>query len=385
MIGFSPPQGGIQSKLLLQQVKNTSPYLFSAKAPAEPYIEILHKFSNASPHNHLEYFSLCLAAHYASVASFVPTDVDNQIRHKLWQTKTETTIAMAELVLSTRPWNFRPVSARGVYSHDKSEWVAGHHGEWFSMAVGAYAAHRDKNPNLSEQVFEAIRAEILREKKIFASLLIARDGCGTLKACTVLAHNLGDLDRVQDQWELHESDPLRQETYKLGHSAKDGSKDEILALAGELNKAFMAVENHRHFALREPRCLRQHPDFLLPIGPFFDDWGKGLAKHPELSNFDIVEIANALLAGMDRLEKAGGPQAQGYPRALAGLAKTYPGGLKGLAQELSAKDRKRLTQGPLHILLQIPQDRFEQGMAKAALDFVRSKAPDIDAKLQTFC
>lgn len=305
-----------------------------------------------------------MGAHYTSVASFVPTDVDNQIRQKLWDIPLEISAAMAELVLESRLWDFKPVTARGVWNKARTQWMAGHHGEWFSMAVGAYACHLKSNPELAEKIKAAIEAEVEREAAIFLSL--EKDGCDLLRAATIIAHNLGDLDRVQDQWNLASDDPLRKVAYKLGH-AEGTRKIPALLAAGALNKQFMAVENHRHFALREPRVLRSRVEYLLPIGPFFDDWGKVLAGHSD--QMELLEVLRALLAGIERLEKAGGPQARGYPRALAGLDQGYKGGLKRLGDELSVKDRKKLAS--LENLIRVPQERFEKDLARQALEFFK--------------
>ena len=49
-------------------------------------------------------------------------------------------------------------------------------------------------------------------------------------------------------------------------------------MAGALNKDVMATENHRFLALRKPRALRASRELLLPIGPFFESWGRTVAR-----------------------------------------------------------------------------------------------------------
>src|SRR5205823_10984683 len=124
-----------------------------------------------------------------------------------------------------------------------------------------------------------------REERIYADFRMRKDGINLLKTATVIAHNLGDLNRVAEMWGLPQDGSLFPTTRPL------------IVEAGELNKAFMAVENHRHFALRVPRPLRRNADFLLPIGPFFDEWGAKIARHPELLPDEIGEIAEALTDG----------------------------------------------------------------------------------------
>lgn len=368
MNAYSPPYGAISAELLISQVKNTAPWIFDNFQT--PYTKIVTEAQESPPRNHLEYFKLCMGAHYSSVASFVPTDVDIQIRQKLWSDTVQTHLAMAELVFESLHWDFSPVSNRGISDISKKQWMSGHHGEWFSMAVGAYSALKSTHPESSKKLFEAIKFELDREEKIFLSHLNG-DGIALLKATAVIAHNLGDLDRVCDMWNLAETDPLREYAYRLGHPDRKNNINKNFQLVGKIYKAFMAHENHRHFALREPKALRISRDFLIPLPPFFDSWGSTLAKHPQMDSFALKEIIEALFSGMDRLAKAGGPQPQAYPRALAGMAQSFPGGLKRLAEELSAKDRKRLLGGDLFLKLQISKEKFEKDLEQKCHHFVR--------------
>lgn len=116
----------------------------------------------------------------------------------------------------------------------------------------------------------------------------------------------------------------------------------------------MAVENHRNFALRKPKSLRLHPSLLLPLGPFFDDWGKAIAQSPLLNEFELGEITEALFDGWVYLETA-----VGYARALAGLEMGIPGGLSQLCRLVPSKMAKQLSSGKLRTLTSIPQKRFE--------------------------
>ena len=82
------------------------------------------------------------------------------------------------------------------------------------------------------------------------------------KSATVIAHNLGDLDRVLEAWNVPDEDPLKVEVYKAGHERPERFGGTLLE-AGNLNKAIMADENHRNFALRKPKCLRRSADYLI--------------------------------------------------------------------------------------------------------------------------
>ncbi len=353
---------GVDPATLLGFVENTIPFLFQENKPLTPYTEIILAARNTQKFSHLEYFKLCLSAHYTTVATFVPTDVDNQIRKNLWDPSLPSSIteAMAEFTLQSLRWDFRPVTAR--FQEAGSDYVSGHQGEWFSVAVGAYSAHREKNPELAKEILGAIEKELSTEAEIFRTLKKEKNGIGLLRAATLIAHNLGDLDRVIDQWSLPADDSLRQNAYKLGHTKK---YPELLE-AGNLNKAFMASENHRHYPLRKPKALRRSIDFLLPLGPFFDSWGATVGRHPLLSPQEIAEVAEALLDGFTRLSSPKIPL-YGYARALKGIQSSFP----RLTDHLPAKAAKSLQKGEIPEIMRPSQEVFEGQWAKKALQFLK--------------
>jgi hypothetical protein len=368
---------GIAPDLLISQVKNTMPYLFEKGAPAAllafPAAQIVLETEkkDLGELSHFEYFSLCLSAHYLSCATPVPTDVDNQIRQKLWPQNLEGDVAveMADRVLQSRHWDFTAVSTRWVTGAEGGDWqkqvLSGHLGEWFTVASGAYCAlKRSKSGEAlkkRQELFEAIADEVRRHSEIFGSLWKAGDGLSCLKASASIAHNFGDLDRVMDMWELDVADPLRLEFYKLGVKPFD-SKGKLrylgrLWVAGELYKSIidqsaMALENHRHFALRKPKSLRRDPSFLIPTGPFFDDWGSAVAKG--LSGEELAEVTDALVQGWIRL-----PKTQGYGRGLRAILAAHPE-LSG-SVSVFAKDYARKA------VLEAPRERFEKLWSEEAL------------------
>jgi len=73
---------GIAPDLLYSQVKNTVPYF--SELGAFPPAKVLRNSDLSVPLTHFEYYRLCLSSHYLSCGTPVPTDVDNQIRLKLW-------------------------------------------------------------------------------------------------------------------------------------------------------------------------------------------------------------------------------------------------------------------------------------------------------------
>ena len=370
---------GIAPDLLVSQVRNTMPYLFDSGFDSTPLgmtraarVILPHSTGVIPELSHFDYFSLCLSAHFLTVGTPVPTDVDNQIRKKLWSPSVplETALEMAHLVLDSRRWPhelFSPRYQRGAQGTEfERESVSGHLGEWFTVAAGAYAALGQYPAPEAQEVKTRILAEITDEVKrhgdIFASLWKAGDGIGCLVASASLAHNLGDLDRVIDQWELTAEDPLRKAHYKLGALPFDSNgklrHSGRLWAAGELYKSpidagSMAAENHRHFPLRKPRVLRTRPEFRLPNGPFYDDWGDLIWNALVPGSEERAEVLEALVEGWKRL-----PGSVGYGRALQRIFEK-----EGFTENLATlKDIK-----PYRKVLETPRPVFERRWNEGAL------------------
>ncbi len=341
---------------LIEQVRNTAPFLLSGDPPPERgprrYLRLLRDYDGCALSTG-DYYELCLAAHWATAGTFVPTDVDNAIRWRLWQNAPEELVGFcADLVLKANHWDYTPVTARLIRSANGAI-LSTHEGTWFSVAGGAYAATRLIKPARAAKILQAMRSEAERERALFATLIQAGNGVAILKASALIAHNFGDLDRVADQWKLPPDDPLRLSFYD---AAKPGSPlfDGLLGWAGELNGRFLSADNHRHYPLRVARALRRSADLLIPIGPFFDDWGKTVARHPSLSASDVAEVARALIDGWLRLH---GPT--GYARALSGIIERFPGGRYALGKLLPGADRRMIESGALKVAMDVPQARFE--------------------------
>lgn len=346
---------GIAPRLLRDQVRNTAPFIFSdTVTPAAPgYYGLL--LSEEDNFSHEDYFKLCVSAHWATCSTFVPTDVDQTIRLKLWSPglPLETLSKMVATVFEALEWDIHPVSTRWVRTHSTNQELNGHAGEWFSIAAAAYGALRRRETSLAADIASRIVVEVQREANVIETLYHEDRPIELLKASTLVSHNLGDLDRVIDAWNLPEEDPLRRAVYKLGHG-EGASHNAWLIFAGALNKRFTADENHRHFALRKPRALRRHRELLLGVGPFFDSWGERVAMHPALSESDHKEIIEALVEGWEKL-----PKTVGYARALSGLLERIPGGMSAVRSLTSSKTERALKSGALRVLCSVPRRRFE--------------------------
>ncbi len=338
-IDQSRQKRGIAPEALVAQVRSTMPYLFDDDAgalAALPPARIVLGFAPASSLSHADYFALGLAAHFLTCATPVPTDVDNAIRLKLWPEglPLATALEMGALVLASRDWDFTLLGARVCLGAPGTPWadapLHGHFGEWFTVGCAAYAAlsryRAAEAKALRERLFTAIVTESERHAAIFASLWRAKDGLGALRAAATIAHNFGDLDRVIEMWALPVADPLRVRCGGLTTRPFDDAGalrlEGRLWTAGELYKSTidgssMALENHRHFALRRPRVLRTTPALRVPIGPFFDAWGEEVARR--VPDDALAEVLIALAEGWERL-----PKTLGYGRALAGILAVRP-------------------------------------------------------------
>ena len=359
---------GIAPEVLLSQVRNTASWAFDLPNP-QSFISRLENGQIPTAGweaaiSREDYLALLLAAHFTTVATFVPTDVDTQIRHHHWWNleTIEDLRASIAIIDEAASWDPRFVSNR-VVDAGSDGLLSGHDGEWFSVRAGALgrAFSLDDRESITK-LAEQIDAELTREAAIFTKL---RDAKGrehdALRVSTLLAHNLGDLSRVVDEWptKTEESSTLRKKLTRLGHVDSPHFKGVFLE-AGTLNKALMADENHRYLAMRKPKSLRKHKSFAIPFGPFFDAWGEHIASSPLLEDKERADIVDALLTGHEQM-----PTCQSFLRALAGIHRKARGGLEKLAADhLPAKMRRTIAGGPIREALGISQEQFEARLTK---------------------
>ncbi len=379
--------GGIAPSVLIQQVEQTARWALQPRdevAAREPFTADQDAFawrdrlgraleleaSYAEPGARLEYFSLLLSAHFCTVGTFVPTDVDTRIRFHAWQEckdKELLTMMLARVDQADR-WDPTLVSARVVDVGLGA--LSGHNGEWFSVRAGALGrALQLKHESAIEQLTAQLDAELSRESQCFERVEgVYGSELAMLRVACVIAHNLGDLSRVVADWPVKSAraEQLRQKYARLGHH---DSSNEVgpLRRAGALNKSMMASENHRFLALRRPRGLRKHRGLLLPMGPFFDAWGATIATHKSLTAGDRAEVIDALVDA-----HLSDPSQQGYLRALAGIHQSVRGGLDEAARELPAKQRRHVAAGAIREALGVTQERFEARVAKRARDVLKT-------------
>lgn len=368
-------QIGIAPNILLKHVENTAPFLFEGELDSKSEnCEFLEKLRFYKKNLKLlknidlaEYFHLCLCAHWSTAGTFVPTDVDNQIREKLWKNDSiqKYIDKMAQITMESWKWDYSQVTNRKSYNRINSEVMSTHEGTWLSVAIGAYCALvKNKKTELAQQMADLILEEIKREEAILHQLREDRDHINFLRAAPLMAHNFGDLDRVMVQWQMDENDPFYKRIFKLGHNLNPNYSP-ILVYTGKVNKEFSSKENHRHMSMRQPKCLRRSHKFLIPVGPFMDDWGKILGESTILSLAEKGEIVCALFEGYKRQD-----QAFGYIRAFKTLINELDEGMNSLDEVLPYDLIAEIKKSPFSPLANISRDEFEKDYIKRLSEFV---------------
>ena len=166
---------GIAPNILLKHVENTAPFLFEGEidtsVKGRAYLEKLRFYKkNLKQLNNInlaEYFHICLCAHWTTAGTFVPTDVDNQIRESLWKHGSigKYIDIMAKTTIASWKWDYSPVTNRKSFNRNNEEVMSTHEGTWLSVAIGAYCAlEKNKKTELASEMAEVILAEIKKEQ-----------------------------------------------------------------------------------------------------------------------------------------------------------------------------------------------------------------------------
>ncbi len=382
--------GYIGPRTLTGLVRNTAPYLFdgsSARFQAPPqttgtrlhehaahplgWWSILRKAEQVvarespTPEEWTDYFALCVAAHFASVMTFVPTDVDTKIRAHLWfERRADELVLMRRFALGLKDWDLRGVSARFVQV-DGFGPVSGHDGEALSVLCGALLGHMDSGDTAgAAELEDAVDAELHREARAFDAVAATpgreRD---LLTMAAAMTHNAGDVDQgfsAREGKRVGEKQKLR--FTRLAHERFE-RYGKSFGKAAALYRELLSSEGHRHYPMREIRPLRRDPDLLLPIGPFFDDWGLRLARYAGFSPQERADVFGGIVTACFRVKGQ-----IGYFRALAGMARGLPQGLDsdGVLRYLPSGIRRDLRDAELRQRVAIRQESFESSLSKRA-------------------
>jgi hypothetical protein len=383
--------GFIGPKNLLSLVRNTAPYLFDGLAAGLPVLPAttgarldeharhplgwwsvilnaggLAATPEPSPAQWTDYFALCVAAHFATVATYVPTDVDTKIRDHFWflEQPPDERARMRDFTLALADWDMRPVSAR-ILDLGEAGMISGHGGERLSILSGGMLGFLRVQDAAGAEMFEAaIDAELLREARAFDALARARGReLDLLRLAAIMTHNAGDVDQgLSARGGKKEGAPQRLRFARLAHEGPSRYGGAFLK-AAVLYKDVMAAEGHRNYPLRELRALRKDPALLLPISPFLDAWGGTLARHPGWSVAERAEVVAGIVAGCGKVRGQ-----VGYFRALAGFDRAWSGGLDSaeLGRHLTSGTRRDLRDSALRQQVAIRRESFESSLGKRA-------------------
>lgn len=378
--------GFIGPRTLLAQIWNTAPWLMAGARP-RPRIAGARRLVDMAQHplgwhdilrhadrlealerprqdDWLEYFAFCLAAHFGTCATHVPTDVDTKIRGHLWfALRDEECLADAlDMALALGSWDIRGVSARTL-TYEEFGTISGHDGERLGVLAAGHLRFLTRgDEDRAALLLDAIQREVERETRLFRWLAGERGReLEVLRVAANLVHNAGDLDQgLACPLGKRVGDVARERFGRLAHERFE-RYDGVFRIAAALNTAMMAPEAHRHYPLRRISRLREDPRWLRPAGPFFDDWGRALGAHAEWDDAARGEI----LAGLLFAEKKVAGQ-EAYGRALAGFEDGAPGGLANprLRRHLGGAGRRALKDAELRKKIAVPQSSFESRYIK---------------------
>jgi len=343
--------------------------LIALGAPRDGFLRILGNWRNAlgagltREEQLQDYFALCLACHHATVATFVPTDVDTKIRGILWRASHDVDVLrpMLRLALDSRGWTEDGISIRAVRG------VSGHNGEQWSAIAGGLGRLLELGDTASaEEAQAAIEAEIDREQAVFQAVCEEPDAeLDLLRLSMTLAHNRGDLTQGMGFWKK-----TPQIARLMEHLSARGRFDAAVRIYQQTG---LSAEGHRHYPLRPVKPLRRDPGTLLPLCPFLDEWGKTVAQLEESH-----EVLAALVVGCQKVQGQ-----QGYYRAIAGMQAASPGGFERAAARMPNSTQRLLRSAEMRKLIDVPRVSFESMMrkrARAALAALGPRAASSAAK-----
>jgi len=354
----------ISPDTLLSQVHNTAPFLQPRMPSPEcarlidlggtPYgfLRVLASWENIHQPDlsHSEqlqdYFAICLSCHHATVATFVPTDVDTKIRGLAWRETSDSTVLrpMLRFALQAQGWTEEGISVRSTRG------VSGHNGEHWSAIAGGLGRMLELGDTASaEEALSAIEAEIDREQAVFDEVAAERDAeLDLLRLAMTLAHNRGDLKQGMGFWK---NTPAT--TPVMNHLLTRGRFEAAVRMYQETG---LSAEGHRHYPLRPVKALRRSPATLLPLSPFLDDWGAVVAKLDESD-----EVLAALVTGCQKVKGQ-----QGYYRAIAGMREASSSAFDRTASRMPNATQRLLRDAEMRKLSSVPRISFESMMRKRA-------------------
>lgn len=354
---------------------------------------------NPSPEERVDYFALCLASHFATVATYVPTDVDSKIRGHCWyDPDEEVLLKQFEVLKNALDWDIEEVSQRVVWipSVDDKQPISGHHGEWLGCLAGAWGCGlRIGNKQMYEEAEYLIHKELAREAVAFKyireeSLLDPSIEKTTklLQLSAILTHNVGDVDQGLSYWITSPNYTNDIKKYKLSTDIVNKmmqaqtkysklAHDDISRFHGEFHRAkaiykeLLSAEGHRNYPLREAKCLRNSMDLALPLGPWLSSWGRLVASHPMINEEDLLIILKQLIRGCNSQSKGWCvPNQIGYFRAIHGISRST--NFESLTKSLDKECKAFLKEHDMRQHLSLSEESFSLKLGNRAIDILET-------------
>lgn len=343
-----------------------------------PVLSLLPNTDTPTEAQRIDYFALCMAAHFSTVATYVPTDVDSKIRGHCWHDPSDIVLEKQfEILKEALLWNVDSVSKRTLKIHpvDPVYPISGHNGEFLGCLVGAWGAFlRKGNQQFANEAEDLINKELEREANAFKYMRSTKPGVIAdtvlLKLAAIMTHNVGDVDQGYSYWD-NEGKGFEEQFQKysrLAHERNDRYGGEY-ARAKLVYKELLAAEGHRNYPLREAKALRSIPDLMLPIGPWLESWGRTIAVHPAISIEDRITIIRQLIRGCDSTSRAWCvPNQIGYYRALHGVASAIS--LDRLSKDLDKDCSRVLTSHDMRLQLDLSENAFASRLGMKARELL---------------
>jgi hypothetical protein len=284
------------------------------------------------------------------------------------------------IVNNALEWDIKAVSRKAIDvidgKRDSIEVVSGHHGEFLGVLCGAWGSFlKRRNVRWANHCEKLIHQELDREARLFRQLRNTTSSvdsdCNLLKLTAILTHNVGDVDQGYSYWGDAVAENLNKHQLfsRLAHQRGDRFGGEFMR-AKALYAELLSPEGHRNYPLREAKCLRRSPDLMLPLGPWYEAWGRLVATHPALTIEDRSLVLRQLLRGCDSQSRAWCvPNQVGYYRAIHGIASAVD--LGTLLRELDEDSLVVLESEKVQMHIGLSEHKFAEELGHSARSKLR--------------
>ena len=314
---------------------------------------------DALPAQRTDYFALCLAAHFASAATYVPTDVDTKIRRALWRDAvgTDELERMRALALGLADGTWAGVGAH-LFVDSASAPCRVTTASGSRSCVGASSRRSAAGGRRRARARGRDRGGARARGACLRALARARGReLELLRLAAILTHNAGD---VMQGLAGAGSERARRALRRLARAVRP-LRRRVRPRGRALPRASRERRPSQLSAARSARpasgSRAAAPDRAVPRR-----LGRAAGAHPRAGG---ARARGGRRGARRRAAEVPGPA--GYYRALAGFDRAFPRGLEApeLAQHFPASTRGSCARG-LRQKLAVPRESFESQLAKRA-------------------